>query len=587
MSISLTRYVDITSGAGAGTIFPTRDLVGRLFTDNILLPPQSFLQFTSSAQVQDYFGIYTEEYYRALFYFSFISKSIDQPEYIQFARFVNDAVAPMIFSAQQVSSLSAWISITSGSFGLTIGTEPHEFTSLNFSSATSLANIASIIQAAINAIAEPMWEDATVVYENNGFTFTGGVVGGSSLTPITVQYGQTGTDITAIGLLGWLPNSENINGNLVPQVGSIWTAGSGVEVITDTLTKSDSNSNNFGSFLFLNNINISLSQITQSALWNQSENVKYLYTIPVLSSNVTAYTNALSEISGCALTVQSPSFTMTATLNGTTLVTGLQTTVSLMIGMLVTDTLGNIEGDTFITEINSSTSITISKAAVTSITEVLTFYPIEFPEMIPMVIEAATDYYTNNSVQNYMYQTVSGITPSVSDDSTADAYDSLAVNYYGTTQSAGIQLSFYQRGLMQGQTVSSAISDMTAYVNEIWLKDALSTQIINFLVSQKQIPANQLGRAQLLSIIQIVILQALANGTISVGKALTASQISYITSASGNPNAFYNVMNEGYWLDCIIQQIPDVSPAQYEAVYTLIYSKDDVIRFVQGTDTLI
>ena len=30
MAISLTRYVDITSGVGAGAIVPTRDLVGRI-----------------------------------------------------------------------------------------------------------------------------------------------------------------------------------------------------------------------------------------------------------------------------------------------------------------------------------------------------------------------------------------------------------------------------------------------------------------------------------------------------------------------------------------------------------------------------
>ena len=97
-SISITRYVDITSGVGAGAVVPTRDLVGRLFTGNILIPPQSFISFFDAAAVGSYFGTGSEEYARAVFYFSFISKSVTQPGYIQFARWVNSAAAPRIFA---------------------------------------------------------------------------------------------------------------------------------------------------------------------------------------------------------------------------------------------------------------------------------------------------------------------------------------------------------------------------------------------------------------------------------------------------------------------------------------------------------
>jgi hypothetical protein len=43
MAISITNYVDITSGVGGASIFTTRSLVARLFTANNLLPPQTFV----------------------------------------------------------------------------------------------------------------------------------------------------------------------------------------------------------------------------------------------------------------------------------------------------------------------------------------------------------------------------------------------------------------------------------------------------------------------------------------------------------------------------------------------------------------
>src|SRR5579863_6929034 len=97
MAISLTRYVSITSGVGAGTVVPTRALVARLFTANTLLPPQSFISFTTASEVGSYFGFSSEEYLRAVFYFSWISKNITQPQSIQFARFVQTAVPPIIW----------------------------------------------------------------------------------------------------------------------------------------------------------------------------------------------------------------------------------------------------------------------------------------------------------------------------------------------------------------------------------------------------------------------------------------------------------------------------------------------------------
>ena len=76
MSISLSRYVNIKSQVGSGTSVPTRLLIGRFFTANSLLPTGTFLQFSNAADVSTYFGNQSEEYYRALFYFAWVSKNL-------------------------------------------------------------------------------------------------------------------------------------------------------------------------------------------------------------------------------------------------------------------------------------------------------------------------------------------------------------------------------------------------------------------------------------------------------------------------------------------------------------------------------
>ena len=638
-------------GCRAAAVVPTRDLVGRLFTANPLLPPQSFISFTDAADVGSYFGLGSEEYFRALFYFSFISKNIAQAQSIQFARWVQTATAPMIFPLQANGSiLATWTAISSGSFILTMGGVTNTLSALDFSGAGTLAAVAVIVQDAINAAGSftltgtthgttdvtavtpntsslavgmsviaadipfgttiaaivssseitlsqaatgsnvgetitfnnGVWGNALVTYSASygGFLLVGGAVDVVT-NPIAVVVGGGGTDITGKGLLGWLPEQTIVNGNLMP--GAVWATGSAVETITQTLTNSVAASNNFGSFLFLTNLNITMQNMVDAATWNKTQNVLYMYTQAVIPANVVTWQAAVAGIGGTGLTVSPTlSFQLTGTLaSGVNTITGLPLNAAITVGMPITGT--DIPSGTTITSYNATTgNATMSNVASGTVTELITFYNLEFPEQFPMMIEAATNYYSVNSVQNYEFQQIFGLTPSVTDDSTANSYDLLAVNYYGATQQAGQLIAFYQQGVLQG--LVSDIRDMNSYVNEIWLKDAAGAALLNLLLVVTQVPANNAGRNQVLAILQSVINQALTNGTISVGKTLTVAQQMFITSATGDPLAWYQVQNIGYWVDAVITS-PSVGV--FVVTYTLIYSKDDVIRKIIGTHTLI
>jgi hypothetical protein len=727
MSISPQKYVNIVSGVGASANVPTRDLIGRFFTGSSLVPPKTFVQFTTAAQVISFFGASSEEAQRAIFYFSFISKTLVQPAAIQFARWTQTAVAPMIQSPSNNNSiLSNWTSINNGSFGITmapitdgvVGTPViGTFTGISFVSATDLTDVANILtqavqsdfiinlvgslasgstavtglsstaslvtgmhvvgtgipadtvissitngtsivisnaaqgtvqtgvltntdttvtglqdtsilaigmevtgtgipssttiasitdsttielslaatvtgsesltfMAATTAIefftpTNSIFADSTVVSSNGGFIFTGGVTGDYA---IELQGNLGGTDLTPSPLLGWLPQATFVNG--VYTGGSLVSNGSVAQTITECLTDSVSTSNNFGSFLFLNNLNLSLANAILAATWNQTQNNMFMFCAPVLASNYAAWTNdstGLGLLGGTALTLSGISVFIPGTLTSSSaVITGLPSTNGLAVGMPVVGT--NIPVGSVIIAIaaSPSTNVTISNNATGSGSEVIQFIFNQFPEQIPMMIEAATDYAARNSVQNYMFQgPFASLFPSVTNDTDKIKYDSVSVNYYGNTQQAGVPVNFYQVGVLQGASPSPL--DMTTYVNEIWLKDAITTQILNLFVSSNQIPANTQGRAQILAGLQSVINQALTNGTISVNKTLSTQQQMFITSQTGDANAWYQVQSIGYWVDCAIVNTAGV----YSATYTLIYSKDDVIRLVDGQDILI
>jgi hypothetical protein len=509
MAIKINRYVDITSGVGGAAVATQRDLVLRAFTDNERLPPRSFISFSDSDAVGNYFGFQADEYFASLFYFSWISKSITSPPSIQFARWVELPAAPQIFGIKNLApSLTPWSSVTSGALVLTMGAFTYPITGLNFTAAADLNAVASIVETAIRAQVPggTLFTNATVSFNPTtaSFDLVGGDTGDLA---ISVEAG-TGTDITVAGFLGWRPASVNTNGAVTS--GAIWCPGSDAQTITECLQESSSESDNFGSFIFMPSLDLDIIKVKLAAQWNQEQNNKYLYSVAVDEANASLWSTELDGISGVSLTL-------------------------------------NKNQD-------------------------------EYPELDPTMILAATDYDRINSVQNYMFQVFPGLTPSVTTDAEADAYDALKINYYGQTQTAGTKIEFYQRGsLMDGLA-------MNVYANEIWLKDAAVVAIANLLIAQTRVPANTTGRAMLINTLQPVVQQALNNGVISVGKTLTDSQKNFITQVTGDEYAWYQVQYSGYWLDAVIVF---VSPNNYEARYTLVYSKDDVINFVSGTHILV
>lgn len=210
----------------------------------------------------------------------------------------------------------------------------------------------------------------------------------------------------------------------------------------------------------------------------------------------------------------------------------------------------------------------------------------EHDEVMPAAIKAATDYDARSGAVSYMYRSNDQLTAKVKATDLSKALNAARVNYYGQTQSAGRNLAFYQRGVMMGGSTWPV--DQNIYANEQWLKDAVAVDLLSHQMEVNRISANSDGLASVINVIQAVIEEATNNGVISVGKELTKSQKLFVTEMTGLENAWQQVQNIGYVLNAAIESYTtDDGRTEYKIVYTLIYSKDDTIRKVEGLHALV
>lgn len=224
-------------------------------------------------------------------------------------------------------------------------------------------------------------------------------------------------------------------------------------------------------------------------------------------------------------------------------------------------------------------------SAIGSVGLILNVAPNEYKESLPMAIMAATDYQRRNATVNYMFRQ-SSLTFDVNTTAEAIALNAKRINYYGNTAIAGQQIRFFQRGFLMG--VATDPLDMNVHANEQWFKAYMTSQLMSLQLGTNKIGADNDGRGKLLAVIAGAIDLAKFNGTISVGKVLTVNQKLAVTDLSGDPEAWHDVQTNGYWADVVI--VPEVQvggETEYVAKYTIAYSKNDVVRSIEGSHNLV
>lgn len=277
MAISQNKYINIISAVGGSEIIRQRDLIARVFTTNYLVPAGQIIEFTGGLtnaleSVGEYFGVTSDEYKFAAKYFQ-VNKKGNAPQKISFAGYATEARAAMVIG-DKAPALATLQAITTGT--LTIGES--EYTGINLSSATSYADVATLLTAEVTT------DGFAVTYDSdNGRFVLATVATGAEATIDAVS----GTIATALGF-------------------DTGIATDGVDAATalETVVASAGLSNNFFSFCFIGTT-LSSSDIVALAEWVSGQNVKYLFSLAVDSTNAETIQGLVKSYDGVALTLDS------------------------------------------------------------------------------------------------------------------------------------------------------------------------------------------------------------------------------------------------------------------------------------------
>lgn len=501
MPIKSTRYVEITSAVAGAAMIAQRELIGLRFTTDPRVPVGSQVEVVSGG-ADDYFGSSSAEAAFARQYFGYVSPApASRPRALLFAAYAPAGRAPSIYGSSDVETLADLVSVNAGTLNIQLGDAVADLTGLDFSTALSYADVATILQTAIRAEGGAQYANATVTYNALEGHF---VITGDTIAPATVAI--IGSGVNDVGaLLG------------LTQVGRILSPGVAAQSPLDAFQAAEQVSDSFGTASF--GATIALADAVPLAEYIAGENVKYQMYWSVSASTAAAWSAALI---GTASN-----------------------------GLILNGTAG------------------------------------EYKEALPQAVAASVNYNRRNAVVNFMFRSpVITMTPDVTTDQAANLYDPLRVNYYGQTAMFGQNISFFQRGYLTGP--ANVPQDMGVHLNEQWLKSLLAANFLNLLLVRGIVPASQQGRAEGLIIVNEAVNQAKFNGTVIPGKELTALQKIEIDSISGDPLAWHQVFNNGFWADVsIIRQTGPSDIMEYVLQYTLIYSANEGVRKVEGSHNLI
>ncbi|MBT0502609.1 DUF3383 domain-containing protein [Morganella morganii subsp. morganii] len=176
MPIKQTRYVDIASAVIGASAVPERKLTARLFSADPKIPAGHVLEF-APGQVDELLGADSPEAQFARQYFSYVSPApVSKPKELQIAAYAPVGRTPALFGIK-AAALADLTAVTDGTLSVTIGQTTKNYKDLDLAAAKSYADIASLIQAKLNAESEPQFAGSYLTFnaQKNAFELNGGV----------------------------------------------------------------------------------------------------------------------------------------------------------------------------------------------------------------------------------------------------------------------------------------------------------------------------------------------------------------------------------------------------------------------------
>jgi len=211
----IKRFVDVeiqkdtprVSEAGFGILMMITD-------SNLLSTSRRNRSFTTAAAVDVFFGDGSEESLAADAFFYQDPFLINQPDELQFGRYADAAIAALLECGDSPeTTLSVWQGISDGAFSVDIDGGAVELTGLDFSSITSMAGVATVIDTALGV-------NGDCYYLVNRFNINSGTTGAASTISLLETIGTpAGTDISGEDYLDGdvIKSATNLGGSILSQ----------------------------------------------------------------------------------------------------------------------------------------------------------------------------------------------------------------------------------------------------------------------------------------------------------------------------------------------------------------------------------
>lgn len=471
-NVSTSKFVNIIPKliVAQGSGF---ELNGLLLTKNITLPIGQVFQFTSANAVSDYFGSTSSEYAFAVGYFKGNTGKTKIPPKLLIANYLLTTQAGWLRGAELESTVTEIKAITNGSLNIEIGGTALTLTGLNFSTANSYSDVATIIQTAIRdsedaSITDPTaLNNCTVVYTSqfNAFLITAGV-SDSTGTVEFATVASTGTDI------GTLFNLTELGGAIKSDVQS--------SAITLTAFMNNVKLQTQNWVTFCKNWAFESVEDLDFATWNSGNGVRFVF-VEYDQLAVDLNANSTADF------------------------------VSILDNANISGTVCNY-GD-------------ISLAA---------FF---------MGTIASINYSVTGGRITTAYKQQDGLTVTCTNDTDYDTLTGKGYNCYVRDGSANNTFFGYQRGTITG---NYGFSD--AYVNHVWLNDALQVSIRELLADVNSLPYNNFSKAKIQSAIMGDINTAKNAGVINTEVVLGEEIITQVMEETGLDDVETTLFTQGWLL---------------------------------------
>lgn len=277
MSISIDRYVSITSGVIGAQAVAQRELVGLRFTTDPRVPVDAILTMDDAGDAIDYFGAGSPEAVFASQYFGYVSPApASRAPRLRWAAYPDVARPARIYGADVATTLGELQAVTAGVLTITVGGVTETISGIDLSAEVSFAGITS----ALTTLVAAEFAGSIVSFDAMSGTFNL-VTGSTGNADISVATTQLAT------LLGW------------NNFATILSPGSDIESPLESLRRAEQITDSFGSFSF--GASITESQSVEVAQYVASLNVKYQFYVPVTAANASSFYAALVNIQSTGL----------------------------------------------------------------------------------------------------------------------------------------------------------------------------------------------------------------------------------------------------------------------------------------------